>query len=665
MTDVRIELYPLDTNEVMIPVLAGKVTWKSTREVTPSQLTYTVLKDTEINFPLGTRTALKVNGHLVWVGYTMYKRRTSDQTIECTAYDQLRYLKMKITASYDNLTAGDIIKGIIDQNGLELGTIDQTKEYKLTYVAEDKELLEIVDYVSQMHTAATDEVMIFFDDKGYLSWRKLDSLQVTDTLYTAGRMQDFEYTSSIENSYDSVVVDWLDAGGNDTGKVIKVQDDNHVKYWGLLRYHDQSNEGLEIVKQKAQVLLDELNRETRKLQLKKCLGDVRVRGGSLIPVKLNLGDMELLSMMVVRSVTHTIDAGAYFMDIEAENQALGFADPVSPEGLFEVNKETSSGSSGGGTHLPGNNNIEKVWNMLLDLGYSESARAGILGNMQVESGVEPTRSQYGGGPGMGLCQWEKSFSGDSGRWNQLEAFCAQNGFNALSIEGQCRFLNFELTQTTAGSIGAGFKLRTGMTVQQFKSCNDVYEATKAFLLGFEIPGGGVDAQMQNRYPYAQQFYETYHGYGEKLSMGSDGDGIATGNMVWPAPGVSYITQYYSGPRYDLGQHQAIDIGTPLGTTLVASDGGTVEAIATGYGNMYLSSSGMATYGNYVLINHGNGMKTRYAHMSEVDVQQGQKVSKGQAIGLSGNSGNSSGPHLHFETINNGYCDNPLNYVQIG
>ena len=72
-----------------------------------------------------------------------------------------------------------------------------------------------------------------------------------------------------------------------------------------------------------------------------------------------------------------------------------------------------------------------------------------------------------------------------------------------------------------------------------------------------------------------------------------------------------------------------------------------------------------SYGYNVLINHGDFVETRYAHMSELKVEKGQKVSRGQVIGLSGNTGDSTGPHLHFEVIINGKKVNPVNYVKSG
>ncbi len=111
-----------------------------------------------------------------------------------------------------------------------------------------------------------------------------------------------------------------------------------------------------------------------------------------------------------------------------------------------------------------------------------------------------------------------------------------------------------------------------------------------------------------------------------------------------------------GPRKSPGgrgstYHQGVDFAIPIGSTVMASSGGTVAAAGWSGG-----------YGYMVLINHPDGSKTRYAHLSKVLVSPGQSVSQGQKIALSGNTGISTGPHLHFEIILNGTPVNPLNYL---
>ena len=97
-------------------------------------------------------------------------------------------------------------------------------------------------------------------------------------------------------------------------------------------------------------------------------------------------------------------------------------------------------------------------------------------------------------------------------------------------------------------------------------------------------------------------------------------------------------------------HYGIDIGAGYGTIARAADDGTV-----------ITSTYNSSYGHYIVISHGNGMTTLYAHLSSRLVKAGDKVTQGQTIGKIGSTGASTGPHLHFEVSVNGSRVNPLQY----
>ncbi|WP_330948783.1 M23 family metallopeptidase [Virgibacillus sp. MG-45] len=124
----------------------------------------------------------------------------------------------------------------------------------------------------------------------------------------------------------------------------------------------------------------------------------------------------------------------------------------------------------------------------------------------------------------------------------------------------------------------------------------------------------------------------------------------TGNMQWPTVG-GYISSK-SGYRWG-SMHKGIDIARPSNRSILAADNGVV--VSAGYDN--------GGYGNKIVINHNNGLKTIYAHMASISVRAGQTVQKGMKIGVMGSTGNSTGVHLHFEVYKNGALQNPLNYIQ--
>ena len=130
---------------------------------------------------------------------------------------------------------------------------------------------------------------------------------------------------------------------------------------------------------------------------------------------------------------------------------------------------------------------------------------------------------------------------------------------------------------------------------------------------------------------------------------------APGAYVWPCPSSRIITSEYGYRIHPIQGtkilHTGMDIGAKSGSDIIAAAGGTV-IMAQYYGG----------YGNCVIVDHGGGVSTLYAHMSKIGVSNGQSVSAGQSIGKVGSTGNSTGPHLHFEVRVNGNTQNPRNYV---
>ena len=145
-----------------------------------------------------------------------------------------------------------------------------------------------------------------------------------------------------------------------------------------------------------------------------------------------------------------------------------------------------------------------------------------------------------------------------------------------------------------------------------------------------VPGG--------KKPYQPRVVHVYSG------PVPEGVAKGTGSFGWPTSGT--VTQGFKP------MHQAIDIGAPTGTPVVAADSGyVVTAGWSEYG-----------YGKYVVIDHGNGFQSLYAHLHTILVQVGQSVSRGEKIGSVGTTGRATGPHLHFEIRYNGVQRNPFGYL---
>ena len=127
-----------------------------------------------------------------------------------------------------------------------------------------------------------------------------------------------------------------------------------------------------------------------------------------------------------------------------------------------------------------------------------------------------------------------------------------------------------------------------------------------------------------------------------------------GAHAWPVPDNFTVTQGCGD------QHAALDIAADTGTPVIATDDGTVTVTQTWNG--IVTQGDNNSYGNMVQVTHADGTVTLYAHLSEINVRQGDTVVRGQQIGRIGSTGNSSGPHLHFEVRSNGSKVDPMAYI---
>jgi murein DD-endopeptidase MepM/ murein hydrolase activator NlpD len=169
----------------------------------------------------------------------------------------------------------------------------------------------------------------------------------------------------------------------------------------------------------------------------------------------------------------------------------------------------------------------------------------------------------------------------------------------------------------------------------------------------------LDSVRQEKSSYEKALEElerTSRELEDLIRRSQSGEQLGTGVYTWPAPGYSTITSAY-GMRYHpilktRKLHTGVDIGAPSGAKIVAADSGRVIFVGWSGG-----------YGQTIIIDHGAGMSTLYAHQSKFAVSSGQNVVKGEVIGYVGSTGWSTGPHLHFEVRINGNPTDPMAYIR--
>jgi murein DD-endopeptidase MepM/ murein hydrolase activator NlpD len=212
------------------------------------------------------------------------------------------------------------------------------------------------------------------------------------------------------------------------------------------------------------------------------------------------------------------------------------------------------------------------------------------------------------------------------------------GTELLTGASSAELLKVKVVQTETETVAIPFSTE--------KSESDEYDFGKTVTLQEGVDGledvtyeiTMIDGEVTDRqavsYNVLQEPVTQITVTGTKLKNGMVAK-LGSGSFVWPVPGYKYVSRWMGNG------HRGADICAAYGTPIYASDSGTVIAAGWHY-----------SYGNYVEIDHGNGYKTLYAHMSRILVSQGQAVSKMDQIGEVGSTGNSTGNHCHFEMYYN-------------
>lgn len=283
---------------------------------------------------------------------------------------------------------------------------------------------------------------------------------------------------------------------------------------------------------------------------------------------------------------------------------------------------------------------------LLDAGFSKESAAAMLGNIANEGGFDPSTWEVNN-DGVGFYPYERAFgmfqytstSPGTGLYSSFKTWCSEQGKDPYAHESSLEFTFVPGTggyfeSSWSGSLASsgyysncpGYDRVDGpaYSASELKEADSVSRATYSWMACYERCANGPYAHLDRRLDSAERYYS--------ILCGSGGGGIASvGDLMWPSDEGRWLT--YSG-------HYGLDIQAAYGTPIYAPADGTV---------IWGGASWESTYGNVVRIHHdGLGLQTACAHMSRTTVNTGDRVEKGDIIGYVGSTGNSTGPHIHFE-----------------
>jgi len=212
--------------------------------------------------------------------------------------------------------------------------------------------------------------------------------------------------------------------------------------------------------------------------------------------------------------------------------------------IFGGGKDESSGGGGGSDTInsgaTGSTNEQTIWNFFKANGFSDQATAGIIGNLKQESGLDPTKKQYGGGPGRGLLQWEVG-----GRWDNLVSWAKKSGKSEWDMQTQLEYIMLEMQGKDKDGYSGQLLNKNYGGVAGFKGMTNVNDAMMAFEKSMERAG---KPNYDNRKAYAEQAYARNKGTGgDSIPMGS-GSGVAGKIIEEARKWMGKLTYSMSGPR---------------------------------------------------------------------------------------------------------------------
>lgn len=314
------------TNEIQLAIAGKDVTkalvdgieYETQRKGAPSTLNFTVLGEVCDSFTEGNNVQLAVNGTKLFNGFVFSREHDKLKQIKVLCYDQLRYLKNKDTYVYLNKSATEVINMVAADFGLQLGSIADTG-FKIAARDEDNQtLFDIILNALDLTTLATNKLYVLYDDFGKITLKPVDELKL-DCLISQDTCENYEYGASIDkDTYNKAKV-IVENSKSSTRDVYDEQDDTNVQKWGVLQYFMKvsKNDNAQAL---CNTILKAKNRKIRTLSAKGIIGDLRVRAGYSLPVKLELSDGTVNNeYLMCETVKHHIFADRLSMDIEFYN----------------------------------------------------------------------------------------------------------------------------------------------------------------------------------------------------------------------------------------------------------------------------------------------------------------------------------------------------------
>lgn len=324
---IKLFIFNKEKGKYFYPAVESGVDIEWAISGSPGKAAFVVRDDDKLNFREGDIVIIKTDkDDGLFYGYVFTKKRTKDSRIEVTAYDQLRYLKNKDSLVYKGQKASEVVQMLADDFQLQVGELADTG-FVIDKRSEDNSaLMDIIQTALDLTLVHTKKLFVLYDDFGKLMLKEPKDMRVP-ILIDGDTAQDFAYESTIDkDTYNLIklVVEDKEAGKRKEyyapSKPSEFAGAESAKQWGILQYYEKLDKNIQSPQERANQMLEHYNSVMRTFSVDGAFGDARVRAGSMIYVRMDLGDISLGGKgaalpMIVTNVKHHF-ADGHFMDLQ-------------------------------------------------------------------------------------------------------------------------------------------------------------------------------------------------------------------------------------------------------------------------------------------------------------------------------------------------------------
>lgn len=308
------ELLLQNDSNIYNPSVEDEIVIEWNRKNTPGKMTFCVIKDDVLKLDYGDAVRFRYDGKNIFLGYIFTMEQKDDRRVEITCYDQLRYFKNKDIFSFKKMTYSNALKAICKRYGLKQGTIANTKRLIPARI-EDGTIFDTLGNYADLTMASTQKMFVLYDEFGKIRLTNINNMKL-DLYLDAETMQGYDYQGSIDDNVYTCIKLYRDNEETGTREVYVRNSTAKQKKWGILTYVDETDYTKKAdIKTMAKALASLYGSVQRKLTLKECFGDIRVRGGSAVVVNLTLFDKKISNYMIVESVKHSFSKDGHTMDL--------------------------------------------------------------------------------------------------------------------------------------------------------------------------------------------------------------------------------------------------------------------------------------------------------------------------------------------------------------